>query len=173
MTFSALVSRYFYHLFRGWSWSPTLLLTHTSLTYLYIVISLKDMFFERSESLVGICRDVSSNSSRTMTLDLTKFDRKNKKRSHEGEGDNAEDSGLPKRPRRRIAAGAEWTTKEKHFLYCQQIAYSFAIIFSFNRKKIHPFHYLYIYMFALLSRYDRCQKNEYIGSCRFSVWCML
>ena len=43
-----------------------------------IVISLKDMFYERSESLVGICRDVSSNSSRTMTLDLTKFDRKKK-----------------------------------------------------------------------------------------------
>lgn len=38
-----------------------------------IVISLKDMFYERSESLVGICRDVSSNSSRTMTLDLTKY----------------------------------------------------------------------------------------------------
>lgn len=40
-----------------------------------IVISLKDMFYEHSQSLVGICRDVSSNSSRTMTLDLTKFDR--------------------------------------------------------------------------------------------------
>ncbi|ACI64866.1 smc1, partial [Thalassiosira pseudonana CCMP1335] len=40
-----------------------------------IVISLKDMFYERSESLVGICRDVSSNSSRTLTLDLTKFDK--------------------------------------------------------------------------------------------------
>ena len=38
------------------------------------MISLKDMFYERSESLVGICRDVSSNSSRTLTLDLTKFD---------------------------------------------------------------------------------------------------
>lgn len=39
-----------------------------------IVISLKDMFYERSESLVGICRDVSTNSSRTLTLDLTNFD---------------------------------------------------------------------------------------------------
>jgi structural maintenance of chromosome 1 len=39
-----------------------------------IVISLKDMFYEHSQSLVGICRDVASNSSRTMTLDLTKFD---------------------------------------------------------------------------------------------------
>jgi structural maintenance of chromosome 1 len=39
-----------------------------------IVISLKDMFFEKSESLVGICRDAPTNSSRTLTLDLTKFD---------------------------------------------------------------------------------------------------
>lgn len=39
-----------------------------------IVISLKDMFYERSQSLVGICRDVGTNSSRTLTLDLTKFD---------------------------------------------------------------------------------------------------
>jgi structural maintenance of chromosome 1 len=39
-----------------------------------IVISLKDMFYEHSQSLVGICRDVASNSSRTLTLDLTKFD---------------------------------------------------------------------------------------------------
>ena len=40
-----------------------------------IVISLKDMFYEHSERLVGICRDVGTNSSRTLTLDLTKFDR--------------------------------------------------------------------------------------------------
>merc|ERR1712032_150460 len=40
-----------------------------------IVISLKDMFYEKSESLVGICRDVGTNSSCTMTLDLTKFDK--------------------------------------------------------------------------------------------------
>ena len=39
-----------------------------------IVISLKDMFYEHSESLVGICRDVETNSSLTLTLDLTKFD---------------------------------------------------------------------------------------------------
>jgi structural maintenance of chromosome 1 len=39
-----------------------------------IVISLKDMFYEHSQSLVGICRDVGSNSSRTLTLDLTKYD---------------------------------------------------------------------------------------------------
>lgn len=40
-----------------------------------IVISLKDMFYERSQSLVGICRDVKTNSSRTLTLDLNKFDK--------------------------------------------------------------------------------------------------
>merc|ERR1712038_485902 len=40
-----------------------------------IVISLKDYFFERSESLVGICRDVATNSSRTLTLDLTRYDK--------------------------------------------------------------------------------------------------
>ena len=49
-----------------------------------IVISLKDMFYERSESLVGICRDVSSNSSRTMTLDLTKYQTGGEKRSRGG-----------------------------------------------------------------------------------------
>ena len=32
------------------------------------------MFYERSESLVGICKDVGSNSSRTLTLDLTQYD---------------------------------------------------------------------------------------------------
>ncbi|OEU09587.1 RecF/RecN/SMC protein [Fragilariopsis cylindrus CCMP1102] len=41
-----------------------------------IVISLKDMFYERSQSLVGICKDVGTNSSRTLTLDLTQFDKK-------------------------------------------------------------------------------------------------
>ncbi|KAL7543841.1 hypothetical protein ACHAXR_013280 [Thalassiosira sp. AJA248-18] len=72
-----------------------------------IVISLKDMFYERSESLVGIARDVSSNSSRTLTLDLTKFDRKSSggdKRSRGGE--NADEAESPKKPRT-IAAGAE------------------------------------------------------------------
>jgi len=41
-----------------------------------IVISLKDMFYERSDSLVGICKDVGTNSSRTLTLDLTQYDKK-------------------------------------------------------------------------------------------------
>jgi structural maintenance of chromosome 1 len=62
-----------------------------------IVISLKDMFYENSESLVGICRDVSSNSSRTLTLDLTKFDKEKRSRLSE----NVE-SDSPKR--RKISA---------------------------------------------------------------------
>ncbi len=41
-----------------------------------IVISLKDMFYERSDSLIGICKDVGTNSSRTITLDLTTYDKK-------------------------------------------------------------------------------------------------
>ena len=53
-----------------------------------IVISLKDMFYERSESLVGICKDVGTNSSRTLTLDLTQFDKpgKGNKRKTKSEG---------------------------------------------------------------------------------------
>lgn len=39
-----------------------------------IVISLKDIFYEETDSLVGICRDVGSNSSNTLTLDLAQFD---------------------------------------------------------------------------------------------------
>ena len=51
-----------------------------------IVISLKDMFYERSQSLVGICRDAGTNSSRTFTLDLTRFsddEGRGKKRSRD------------------------------------------------------------------------------------------
>lgn len=72
-----------------------------------IVISLKDMFYERSESLVGICRDVSTSSSRSLTLDLTRFDRNKKKRSHPEEDATVVEDSPPKRPRRAIAAGAE------------------------------------------------------------------
>jgi energy-coupling factor transporter ATP-binding protein EcfA2 len=39
-----------------------------------IVISLKDMFYEHSDHLIGIYRDMNTNSSNTLTLDLTKFD---------------------------------------------------------------------------------------------------
>ena len=40
----------------------------------FVVISLKDIFYEQADSLVGICRDASSNSSRTMTLHLDQYD---------------------------------------------------------------------------------------------------
>lgn len=53
-----------------------------------IVISLKDMFYQASQSLVGICRDVGTNSSRTVTLDLTQFDKPSKKRSAENVEDD-------------------------------------------------------------------------------------
>ena len=32
------------------------------------------MFYERSQGLIGICRDVATCSSRTLTLDLQKYD---------------------------------------------------------------------------------------------------
>jgi structural maintenance of chromosome 1 len=39
-----------------------------------IVISLKDMFFEHADCLVGVCKDVEALSSRMLTLDLKKYD---------------------------------------------------------------------------------------------------
>lgn len=66
-----------------------------------VVISLKDMFYERSESLVGICKDVGTNSSRTMTLDLTEFDKKEKgkgKRRAVSEGGQRKRQALPASP---------------------------------------------------------------------------
>merc|ERR1712029_614467 len=70
-----------------------------------IVISLKDLFYERSQSLVGICRDVSSNSSRTMTLDLTKFDRRKRDEKRSRGRDDGEE-GLPE-GQEAVDAGAE------------------------------------------------------------------
>ncbi|KAG8960567.1 Structural maintenance of chromosomes protein 1 [Tulasnella sp. 419] len=43
-------------------------------TFQFIVISLKNSFYEKSQSLVGIHRDQDLNSSKSMTLDLTQFD---------------------------------------------------------------------------------------------------
>ena len=48
-----------------------------------IVISLKDMFYERSQSLVGICKDVGTNSSRTLTLDLTQYDKQKQEETND------------------------------------------------------------------------------------------
>ncbi|CAM9441106.1 unnamed protein product [Heterosigma akashiwo] len=39
-----------------------------------IVISLKDMFYERADSLVGVCRDRATMGSRSLTLDLGQYD---------------------------------------------------------------------------------------------------
>ncbi|MES1907264.1 MAG: hypothetical protein MHM6MM_000420 [Cercozoa sp. M6MM] len=39
-----------------------------------IVISLKDMFFEKADALVGVCKDRSTHSSRVLTADMTRFD---------------------------------------------------------------------------------------------------
>jgi structural maintenance of chromosome 1 len=36
----------------------------------FIVISLKDLLFEKSDALIGICKDQATASSRTLTLDL-------------------------------------------------------------------------------------------------------
>uniref|UniRef100_M4B2S4 SMC hinge domain-containing protein n=1 Tax=Hyaloperonospora arabidopsidis (strain Emoy2) TaxID=559515 RepID=M4B2S4_HYAAE len=38
-----------------------------------VVISLKDSFYEKADALVGICKDITSQQSRSMTLDLTTF----------------------------------------------------------------------------------------------------
>lgn len=55
-----------------------------------IVISLKDAFYEHSNSLVGIYRDVATSASQSLTLDLTKYDdasqRRSSKRSRGPEG---------------------------------------------------------------------------------------
>lgn len=39
----------------------------------YVVISLKDTFYDKSEALVGICRDASEASSKSFTLDLSQY----------------------------------------------------------------------------------------------------
>jgi structural maintenance of chromosome 1 len=43
-------------------------------TFQFIVISLKGSLYERGNSLVGIYRDQDVNSSRTLTLDVSKSD---------------------------------------------------------------------------------------------------
>ena len=39
-----------------------------------IVISLKDTFYEKADALIGVYRDKASNTSGTLTLELTQFD---------------------------------------------------------------------------------------------------
>jgi hypothetical protein len=78
-----------------------------------IVISLKDMFYERSESLVGVCKDVVTSSSLTLTLDLTAFDQneaKNKGKTRKvgnkrpSEGAEGEESRRKRNSRRSAAS---------------------------------------------------------------------
>ena len=38
-----------------------------------IVISLKDYFFDKADSLVGVCRDIDQACSRVLTFDLEKY----------------------------------------------------------------------------------------------------
>lgn len=63
-----------------------------------IVISLKDGFYEHSKSLVGICRDVSTSASQTVTLDLTKFD-KQRRKSKRSSGPSGSVSNTPTKKR--------------------------------------------------------------------------
>ena len=44
-----------------------------------LAISLKDTFYEASDQLIGISKDVGLGSSRVLTLDLTMFDDDKKK----------------------------------------------------------------------------------------------
>ncbi|WIA08402.1 hypothetical protein OEZ85_007840 [Tetradesmus obliquus] len=39
-----------------------------------IVISLKDIFYEKADALVGVCRDLDQNCSKTFTFDLSRFE---------------------------------------------------------------------------------------------------
>ncbi|KAH3685085.1 hypothetical protein WICPIJ_003962 [Wickerhamomyces pijperi] len=50
------------------------ILNHCSVDFQFIVISLKNSLFEKSDSLVGIYRDKDDNCSKTITLDLRTFD---------------------------------------------------------------------------------------------------
>ena len=38
-----------------------------------VVISLKDVFFEKADALVGVCRDSQRGCSETYTFDLNRF----------------------------------------------------------------------------------------------------
>ena len=78
-----------------------------------IVISLKDMFYERSDSLVGVCKDVGTSSSLTLTLDLTAYDKneaKNKDKKRNGgklSASKEADSPRKRKTRRSTSTDAE------------------------------------------------------------------
>eukprot|EP01038_Epipyxis_sp_PR26KG_P004825 gene4825-6760_t len=50
-----------------------------------IVISLKDMFFQHADCLVGICKDIDSQSSQVLTLDLRRYVNNADNEQNEGE----------------------------------------------------------------------------------------
>jgi len=74
-----------------------------------IVISLKDMFYERSQSLVGICKDVGTNSSRTLTLDLTQFDKRKK--------EEEEKATKGKNTKRRVGSEGSQSSRKRQALH--------------------------------------------------------
>jgi len=74
-----------------------------------IVISLKDMFYERSQSLVGICKDVGTNSSRTLTLDLTQFDKRKK--------EEEEKAMKGKNTKRRVGSEGSQSSRKRQALH--------------------------------------------------------
>lgn len=39
----------------------------------FVIISLKEEFFSLADSLIGVYRDAATKSSKTLTLDLTKY----------------------------------------------------------------------------------------------------
>lgn len=69
-----------------------------------IVISLKDMFYEHSQGLVGTYRDVGSNSSSTLTLDLTKYDSKSRRESKRSLIDEEDVEESPRSRRNKVDA---------------------------------------------------------------------
>jgi len=62
-------------------------ISQRSKDFQFIVISLKDLFYEKSEGVIGICRNVPTNSSRTLTLDLTQYDGESENRTFSLGGD--------------------------------------------------------------------------------------
>jgi structural maintenance of chromosome 1 len=48
--------------------------SHANKPIQFIVISLKSNLYEKSDALIGVCRDQEENSSAILTLDLTSFE---------------------------------------------------------------------------------------------------
>jgi structural maintenance of chromosome 1 len=47
---------------------------HANSSNQFVVISLKSGLYEKSDGLIGVCRDQMENSSNVLTLDLTSFE---------------------------------------------------------------------------------------------------